>query len=449
MKSQWLSSCTLLLMLCASPALAQHGVFTSRTAFQSATSGYTSSTENFDGFANGQQISSLFSGLVTFDSPSPTDFYGSWNAHGTGGQFSGGSLIPEPRFAGRPLVLLFNSPVFGVGANVFDDFDGSPLINVLTLTVTTANGNKISVTENFANIGDTGFLGVTSPDGIVRAEFSIDNTNGNLEIDLLTVARMRAPGSCSTSADCASGQTCSSGTCVAACTNTTWTDLSGKGHHGTLVNFAGTSASGWMGSGTPADPYALRFDGQNDHVELAPASDGLRFTDQLTLEVWAYHDQTPGGAQLFTNRDGTWQYSGISLQPNWYYAYSSTGSSWNFLSTPATVGVWNHAVATYSRSSGLYRLFINGVEKASGSATQPIYYGAGALPRIGADKGGVYPYQGRISMLRMWSSAMTPAEITELYRTNASRFGLSAPAPAGLSFPAPEAHYEAGRCGSL
>jgi hypothetical protein len=229
MKSRSLSRWAVLLLLAgASPALAQHGAYTSRASFQSATTHHAVSIENFDGFANGQQLTSLWNGGVRFDSPSPTVFYGGWNGYGTAGQFSGGGLIPEARFNGRPLVLLFDTPVFGLGANVFDDFDGTPFINVLTLTVTTAAGNRISVTENFANVGDTGFLGVTSPDGIVRAEFSIDNTNGNLEIDLLTVAQLQAPPppGCTTSAECGSGQACSHGTCVAACTNTTWTDLS-------------------------------------------------------------------------------------------------------------------------------------------------------------------------------------------------------------------------------
>ncbi|HRZ10703.1 MAG TPA: hypothetical protein P5319_12525, partial [Gemmatimonadales bacterium] len=36
---------------------------------------------------------------------------------------------------------------------------------------------------------------------------------------------------------------------------TEWYDTSGNGHHGTLVGFAGTTASGWS-----ADPYRLVFE---------------------------------------------------------------------------------------------------------------------------------------------------------------------------------------------
>lgn len=42
---------------------------------------------------------------------------------------------------------------------------------------------------------------------------------------------------------------------------TQWYDTSGHGNHGTLTNFAGTTASGYAGSGTLADPYRLVFNG--------------------------------------------------------------------------------------------------------------------------------------------------------------------------------------------
>lgn len=144
--------------------------------------------ENFDGFRNWQKVDQLFDGLITFNEPYPTIFWGRWWMYGTQGDFSGGAIIPEPRFRGASLVLNFSSPVFGVGGNAFDDFDGSPFVNVITLTMTTALGTAFSISEDFPKVGDTGFLGATSSEGIVKAEFSIDNTNGNLEVDLLTVA---------------------------------------------------------------------------------------------------------------------------------------------------------------------------------------------------------------------------------------------------------------------
>lgn len=173
------------------PAASQHATadatYRDRTTFEAA-SAEPVLLENFDGFPNGLQVDQLFDCLVTFEEPLPQIFFGQWNLAGTAGEFSGGGLLPRPFFAGTPLILNFSTPVFGVGANLFDDFDGTPVINVITLTVTTANDVSFSVSEDVNNVGDTGFLGATSPDGIVEAVYSIDNTNGNLEMDLLTVA---------------------------------------------------------------------------------------------------------------------------------------------------------------------------------------------------------------------------------------------------------------------
>lgn len=142
--------------------------------------------EDFDEYKNGTQISNLFNGSVTFnDSFLPTLFSGGWNNHGTKGKFFKNALISEPRFSGKSLLLNFPKPITAVGANVFDDFDG---VNRITLTVTTTSGNKISVSENFNNVGDAGFLGAFSADGIISAEFSIDNDKSHVEIDLLRIS---------------------------------------------------------------------------------------------------------------------------------------------------------------------------------------------------------------------------------------------------------------------
>ena len=173
-----------LLVFCGGRALAQDVSYRDRATFNPAAGVLL---EDFDGFADGAPIDQLFAGLVTFDAPLPSIFFGGWDNFGTGGEFSGGGLLPEPLFQSAPLTLNFSQPVFGVGANAFDDFDGTPIVAVITLTVTTTSGATISVSEDFSNFGDTGFLGVTSTAGIVRAVFSISNTGGNLEIDKLTV----------------------------------------------------------------------------------------------------------------------------------------------------------------------------------------------------------------------------------------------------------------------
>lgn len=149
--------------------------------------------EDFDSYSGSTAISQLFNGAIVFNNPLPSIFYGNWNIFGTQGDFLQGSLIPEPRFMGQPLVLHFPNPVKAIGANVFDDFDGTPFVNVITLKLTSTSGAIATVSENFGNVGDCGFLGGYSQEGIVKAEFSIDNTDGNLEIDLLRMCKYLDP----------------------------------------------------------------------------------------------------------------------------------------------------------------------------------------------------------------------------------------------------------------
>ena len=175
-----------------SNAFAETNTFTDRSAFEQATEGLAAQDENFDNFANGQHITSLFGGLAQFADPTPTIFFGGWNAYGTAGQFSGGSLIAETRCQGHPLTIHFPQPVLGVGANAFDDYDGT---NVITLVVTTTTGEQFTVSENFPYMGDTGFLGATASQGITRVEY-MDNGNSCIEIDLLRVVPMPPDSAC-------------------------------------------------------------------------------------------------------------------------------------------------------------------------------------------------------------------------------------------------------------
>ncbi len=170
-----------LLWVFSGQVLGQNTSYTDVSLFENAAAPCFVQIENFDGFGNGQQVSQLFGGQITFDSPLPTVFFGGF---GSGG-FSGGAAIPEPRFQSHPLNINFSSPVFGIGGNVFDDFDGSPFVATITLTVTTTSNSTFSVSETSPNVGDCGFLGATSTEGIVSASFSISGSGGNLEVDFL------------------------------------------------------------------------------------------------------------------------------------------------------------------------------------------------------------------------------------------------------------------------
>ena len=160
--------------------------FTDRTAFETAVGPFL--FENFDSFPGGAGVVSLFGGLVNFPSPSPSVFYGNWTASGTvaPGPVEGGALLPEPYnppIYAPPLQIEFSTPVFAIGADLFDDFDG---LHTLSLLVETNEGNTYQISET-SNQPQAGFLGFLSLEGIIAAQF-FDDSNNVIEVDNLTVS---------------------------------------------------------------------------------------------------------------------------------------------------------------------------------------------------------------------------------------------------------------------
>ena len=113
--------------------------YTDRTLFEAAVGAVV--VEDFESFSNGESVPSLFDGFGTFDTLDlPTVFYGTWLEEGG---VEGGALIPEPRFESNSIKIDFNSPVFGIGGDLFDDRDGNPFVNILSLSVITVSNNLL------------------------------------------------------------------------------------------------------------------------------------------------------------------------------------------------------------------------------------------------------------------------------------------------------------------
>jgi hypothetical protein len=99
---------------------------------------------------------------------------------------------------------------------------------------------------------------------------------------------------------------------------------------------SGATGSGWAGSGTTLDPYALVFDGVDDLVTLPAALDTFG-ASSFTWEAWL---ETTANMQFGTliseSTDGNPSQLGLALNYNSFmlYGYDSSGwgsgfSSWN------------------------------------------------------------------------------------------------------------------------
>ena len=208
---------------------------------------------------------------------------------------------------------------------------------------------------------------------------------------------------------------------------TTWTDLSGNGNNGTLVN-GPTYNSSFGGS--------FAFDGTNDYASFSSASE-LQFLNRLpyTLEVWMYPTSNPGAGTwtgIFNrenssvgSRDGYNIYLNGSTNQTLYLATerfctgTATGVGYTY-NESVLLNIWHHVVATYDGTT--LRLYRNGEQVNSGNTTGNITNTSKTL-EIGRRGSGSY-FNGRLNGQKIYNKALTSTEVTKNFNALRGRFGI-------------------------
>jgi len=217
--------------------------------------------------------------------------------------------------------------------------------------------------------------------------------------------------------------------------NSSPTDISGQGNHGTFYNGAFYS---------PADK-AFNFDGTNDYIRTS----GLGFSgDQVhSVSLWFWSDKTQSsmgtnehglystgsgtGTSVIGGRGGLSCYSPST--PNSFRYWRSGEGGKNFGNSTFEQFTWTHCVLVYPGGGpSNARLFLNGVEQLgvmdSGSdgnysfiASDELIIGDWLL-QDGTPQG-QYPWDGKMSNFKIYSVALEPSEVKKLY--NLDRTGRS------------------------
>jgi len=201
---------------------------------------------------------------------------------------------------------------------------------------------------------------------------------------------------------------------------TTTSDSSGSNHS---VTFAGTAqistARSKFGSSS------LLVDGNSDYVNMSAHSDFDFGTGDFTVECWVYAETTSALYSSFLSSVSGWS-SGASS-----HRYDNTGQSnkfslhlWPsdpFLSTTNTFShdTWYHYALT--RSGNTWRMFINGVQEASGTNSGSYNMGLGGL-RVGQSvwDGANGYFKGNVDDIKLtkgiarYTSAFTPPTAAHL-----------------------------------
>ncbi len=208
---------------------------------------------------------------------------------------------------------------------------------------------------------------------------------------------------------------------------TTWTDLSGTGNNGTLVNTPTYNSSGYFD-----------FDyTQSENVTFSSSS-SLQFLNRspYTLEAWVYPTRNPGANNwtgIFDRED-----SSIGSRDGYnIYFLGSAGTNTFFtterfvagsavapsvtLDQSVSVNNWSHIVATYDGTTlSLYR---NGSLVGTPATSTGNITNTSKSLTIGV-RGGNY-FGGRISNAKVYNKALTAAEIQQNFNALKGRFGLT------------------------
>ena len=201
-------------------------------------------------------------------------------------------------------------------------------------------------------------------------------------------------------------------------------DVSGNGNDGTI--YGATWVRGVKG-------YALRFDGENDYVDV-PDSSLLDLTGDFTLIVWVnefshaqgqpYENHILSKHKPDVNSDGSWRFSigkndipfFISYPP--YTDYQSRPHI--YANTSLSINAWHFVALTFSKEGKYAAFYIDGKMTAQGR----IDFEIENTPRdlfIGAENGEKNYFNGTIDEVRIYNRALSADEIKQLYEQYVSQ----------------------------
>ena len=189
-------------------------------------------------------------------------------------------------------------------------------------------------------------------------------------------------------------------------TGTTWTDLSGNGNNGTLIN--GTSYSSENGG-------TLVFDGIDDSVYIKSGT-GLNLGNTYTFSIWVkfngFNTVVAGSSAFYDSG-----YPMYAADPN--NMYIAAGMSYIGINPNLTTNQWVCLTIVRNPTSVIW--YKNGVSIGSGSLN---IVASNVIKGIGSYYGGGFNLNGKISSVTAYNRNLSASEILQNFNTTKTRFGL-------------------------
>jgi len=210
-------------------------------------------------------------------------------------------------------------------------------------------------------------------------------------------------------------------------------DGSSNNNDGTLTNMSATasSTSGWQAEDNCLAGKCLAFDGINDYVSASDSA-SLSPVGSTTLVVWVNPRVSIATKAILAKNSS---YRLITNASGNVGCQISDGATWQTAATSTSalaLNTWSQVVCAYDKNN--IKVYINGVQKASGAMTSAIGDNTNAL-NIGYDASGSYGYfNGKIDEPKIYPYARTAAQIKMDYNVGlAGMSGASAGDGAAVS----------------
>lgn len=183
---------------------------------------------------------------------------------------------------------------------------------------------------------------------------------------------------------------------------TTWTDLSGSGINGTLINGPTFDS---------ANGGSLVFDGVNDYVSFTYVQPAYSTTTSFSWNVWVYPTINNNGQLILGLRGTDLDFTKLTTN-NFEYLPIALGGQ-------MPLNVWQNVCVVKNQTSFLYyrnSALISSTTSTATKASKPFF--------VGGDPSGNEYSTSRIAQVSIYNRALTAAEVTQNFNALKSRFGL-------------------------
>lgn len=198
-----------------------------------------------------------------------------------------------------------------------------------------------------------------------------------------------------------------------------------------VTNLANTSLNGTMSNITYTSPY-FSYNGSSSQINVADNALLEPGTGDWTMEAWVYLSSSSGSKVVLGKFDpgGGQQDVSYSIRIQGAGIFAQIGNGANVVDTPLytlPLNTWTHVTYVWKNvATNSLEAYINGVSVGSVSHSFSSILNTPSNLYIGSYNGGEYSQYmiGRIGITRLYSAALTSAQVLQNYNADKSKYGL-------------------------